>query len=129
MGYHIIDPADLDPEPGRPSTMRYVSEAAGMENMGLRVYHVAPGEEIPRSGLHYHDEQEEVFYVVDGELRVETPGQVYSVGAGQFFIADPKSPHRAYTDVDADTDTTVIGIGAPAADDAHRYEGEPAGDR
>lgn len=35
MGYHVIDPDDLDPVPDRPSEMRYASEAVGMNEMGL----------------------------------------------------------------------------------------------
>jgi len=121
VGYHLVDPDDLDPEPNRPSEMRSISEAAGMKNMGLREYSVAPGEEIPVSGLHYHDEQEEVFYVVAGELRVETPDREYTVAEGQFFVAEPESPHRAYTDPDATGEARVIGIGAPAVSDGHAY--------
>lgn len=123
MGYHVIDPADLDPVPDRPSEMRYVSEAAGMGNLGLRRYDVEPGEEIPLSGLHYHDEQEEVFHVVEGQLRVETPDREYVVEREQFFVAEPGSPHRAFVADDADGPAVVIGIGAPAVDDGHVYEG------
>lgn len=92
MGYHVVDPADVDPAPDRPSEMRYVSEAVGMENMGLRVYDVAPGEEIPVSGLHYHDRQEEVFYVVEGRLAVETPDRTYHAEAGQFLRRRAREP-------------------------------------
>jgi mannose-6-phosphate isomerase-like protein (cupin superfamily) len=120
MTYHVVDPADLEVQPNRPSEMRYISDATDMENLGLRVYDVAPGEDIPLSGLHYHDEQEEVFYVAEGKLAVETPDRVYHVDDGQFFIAEPESPHRAYNDSDAHT--RVIGIGAPPVSDAHPYE-------
>jgi uncharacterized cupin superfamily protein len=122
MGYHVVDPADLEPEPDRPSEMRYVSEAVGLENVGLRVYDVAPGEEIPLSGMHYHDEQEEVFYVLAGELSVETPDGSYAVESGRFFVAEPGSPHRAYNAADADADLRVLAVGAPAVDDGHAYE-------
>ena len=113
MGYHVVDPQELDREPNRPSDMRYISEAADMQHMGLRVYYVEPGEDIPKSGLHADDVQEEVFYVVDGALHVETPDRVYEVGQGQFFIAEPQNPHRAFNDGDADGMATVLGIGAP----------------
>jgi len=92
MGYHVVAPDDIEPTPDRPSETRYISEALDMENIGLRVYRVEPGEEIPLSGLHYHGEQEEVFHVVAGELHVETPGTTYRVAAGQFFVAEPESP-------------------------------------
>jgi mannose-6-phosphate isomerase-like protein (cupin superfamily) len=123
MGYHVVDPDDLDRVPDRPSEMKYVSEAAGMETLGLRRYDVQPGEEIPLSGLHYHDEQEEAFYVVAGTLHVETPEREYVVEADQFFVADPESPHRAFVPGDAARNAVVVGVGAPSVSDAHVYEG------
>lgn len=125
MAYHVIDPEDLERTPGRPSDMRYISEAAGMKNMGLRVYYVNPGERIPLSGMHYHDTQEEVFYVEAGELHVETPDEEFVIPAGQFFIAEPEDPHRAYVPETVSEVTKLIGIGAPVADDGHHLEGYP----
>lgn len=122
MGYHVIDPDDLDPVPDRPSEMRYVSEAAGMNQMGLRLYRVQPAEEIPSSGLHYHDRQEEACYVVSGRLHVETPDEEYSVQEGQFFIAEPKSAHRAFNLAENGESAVVIGMGAPPLSDSHSYE-------
>jgi len=122
MGYHVVDPADLDPEPDRPSEMKYVSEAADLDHLGLRTYRVEPGESIPLSGLHYHDEQEEVFYVREGELSVETPDRTYTVDPGQFFVAEPGSPHRAHVADDADGECRLLGVGAPPQSDGHSYE-------
>ena len=122
MGYHVVDPADLEPEPDRPSEMRSISEAAEMDHLGVRVYRVEPGESIPLSGLHYHDEQEEMFYVLDGRLSVETPDRVFNVEPGQFFVAEPESPHRAHNAAEADRDLRVIGMGAPSQSDGHSYE-------
>lgn len=124
MGYHVVDPDDVEPTPGRPSEMRSISDAVGLANLGVRRYDVAPGEDVPGIGLHYHDEQEEVFFVVDGELRVETPGREYAVERGQFFVADPGSPHRAYNDASASENAVVVAFGAPAVDDGHSYETE-----
>lgn len=124
MGYHVIDPNDIPPEPDRPSEMRYISQAAEMENIGLRIYSVDPGEQIPLSGLHYHDEQEEAFYVVDGQLRVETPDREYIVDAGEFFVAEPGNPHRAFNSDASESAATVIGIGAPPISDGHSYDHE-----
>ena len=123
MSYHVVDPADLEPEPDRPSEMRAISDAVGLSHLGLRLYDVAPGEDVPISGLHYHDRQEEAFYVVDGTIEVETPDRQYRVDRGQFFVAEPESPHRAFNDSAADVNATVIGIGAPPGSDAHPYEG------
>jgi len=121
MGYHVVDPADLDPEPDRPSEMRYISEAASLDHLGLRVYRVDPGEEIPLSGMHYHDEQEEVFHVLSGTLSVETPDDLFRVEAGQFFVAEPGSPHRAHVAADADEPVEVVGMGTPPQSDGHAW--------
>lgn len=125
MGYHLVDPDDIEPTPGRPSETKYISEAIGMENMGLRLYNVKPGEDIPNTrGLHYHDEQEEVFYVADGELRIETPEKEYTVPQGQFFIVEPTNPHRAFNHPDAAQTAVVVAMGAPSVQDGHRYDPE-----
>ena len=65
MGYHHVDPADIDPAPDRPSTKRSISDACGLENLGVHRSAVAPGDEIL---LAYHDpdEQAELFHVIEG---------------------------------------------------------------
>jgi mannose-6-phosphate isomerase-like protein (cupin superfamily) len=122
MGYHVIDPDDVEPAPDRPAEMRYVSEAAGMSRMGLRLYRVESGEDVPLSGLHYHDEQEEAFYVVEGELHVETPDREYAVESGQFFVAEPESPHRAFNPASSEETAVVVAVGAPPVSDGHAYD-------
>lgn len=121
MGYHVVDPADVEPMEDRPSETRSISDAVGLENLGVRVYEVAPGEDIPYAGLHYHDEQEELFYVVDGELSVETPERDFQVERGEFFVVEPGNAHRAYNPDVADTNARVVAVGAPAVRDGHRF--------
>lgn len=119
MGYHVVNPETIDPTPGRPSDTRDIREALGLSNLGLRVYDVEPDEDIPYSGLHYHDTQEEVFFVIEGTLNVETPEETYTVNSGELFIAEPESPHRAYNDAGATEPLRVLGIGAPPVNDGH----------
>jgi len=125
MGYHLHDPEELDQWDDRPTDVRSLSVAAGYDyqdsKLGLRVYELAPGEQ---SGLsyHYHDEQVEAFYVLEGTLHVETPEQEYVVEPDQVFFIDPGSPQRAFNPETADTSTRVLAIGAPSVDDAHPYE-------
>ncbi|MFT4922758.1 MAG: mannose-6-phosphate isomerase-like protein (cupin superfamily) [Haloarculaceae archaeon] len=125
MGYHLVDPDDLDQWDDRPTDVRSLSTAAGLEagdsKLGLRVYDLAPGEQ-PGLQYHYHDEQVEVFYVFDGELHVETPEDEYVVGTDQALFVDPGSPQRAFNPEDAAGNTRVLAIGAPSADDVHAYD-------
>ncbi len=121
MGYDVVDPEDIDPMSDRPVDARSISDAVGLEKMGLRRYHAQPGEQLPLA-YHYHEHQEEVFYVVDGTLHVETPGTEFVVERGEVFVAEPTSPHRAFNPEDATEPVRVLAIGAPAVADAEAYD-------
>jgi mannose-6-phosphate isomerase-like protein (cupin superfamily) len=125
MGYHLVDPDDLEQWDDRPTDVRSLSTAAGYDYqdspLGLRVYELAPGEQSSLT-YHYHDEQVEAFYVLSGTLHVETPDEEFVVEADQAFFVDPGSPQRAFNPEDADTSTRVLAIGAPSVDDAQPYD-------
>ena len=121
MGYHVIDPASVEPTPDRPCAQRAVGDEAGLENVALNLYEVDPGEQIPLA-YHYHDEQEEVFYVLDGELRIETPEGEEVVPEDHLFVVEPDSPQRAFNPEDADETVRTLVLGAPSIDDVHAYE-------
>jgi uncharacterized cupin superfamily protein len=123
MGYHVVAADAVEPTPDRPSIHRAIGDAAGLSGLAVNRYEAAPGEQLPLA-YHYHDEQEELFYVLAGELHVETPEGTFSAGADEVFVAEPESPHRAYNPADADAPVEVLAIGAPAVDDAHAYDPE-----
>lgn len=125
MSYHLIDPVDLDQWDDRPVDVRSLSAAAGLDGdeskLGLRVYEAAPGQQLPLA-YHYHDEQVEAFYVLEGTLHVETPDREYVVAVDQALLVEPGSPQRAFNPADAEEPVRVLAIGAPSVDDAHQYE-------
>lgn len=125
MGYHHVATDDLEQFDDRPADVRSISTAAGLDYqgspLGLRVYEVEPGEQLPLT-YHYHDEQTEVFYVLEGTLHVETPEGDFAVEADEALVAEPESPHRAHNPEDADASVRALAIGAPTVDDAHTYE-------
>lgn len=123
MGYHLVDPEDLEQWDDRPADVRSLSTAAGFDyhdsKLGLRLYTLDPGQQSP---LHYHahDEQVEVFFVLEGTLHVETPDRTYVVEAGQALFIEPGHPQRAYNPDDAAGHVRMLAIGAPSVDDARR---------
>ncbi|MFC6717761.1 cupin domain-containing protein [Natrialbaceae archaeon GCM10025810] len=121
MGYHVVDPEDVSPLEDRPVDARSISDHVGLENVGLRVYRAEPGQQLPLA-YHFHDEQEEAFYVLSGTLHVETPDEEFVVEAGCAFVAEPKSPHRAFNPDDATDSVEVLALGAPSVADAQPYE-------
>ena len=120
MPYHHIDPDDLPVAPDRPSTKRSISDACGLEHLAAHLYEAAPGEAIPLA-YHVHAEQEELFYVTEGELHVETPDREYVVAAGEAFVVEPESPQRAFVPDDGEQ-TTALVVGAPPVDDVRPYD-------
>jgi mannose-6-phosphate isomerase-like protein (cupin superfamily) len=122
MGYRVVDALSVEPTPDRPCEQRALTGAAELEQMSFNRYVVQPGEQMPLA-YHYHDEQQEAFYVLSGTLLVETPEGTFDVERDQLFAADPESPHRAYNPEDAEGPVTVLAVGAPkVSGDAHEYE-------
>ncbi len=123
MGYHALDPEVLPETPDRPCSRRSIADAVGLEAVAVNRYDAAPGEQIP-TVYHSHDEQEELFYVLSGTLHVETPEREYVIREGQVFVAERESPHRAYNPSRSTGPVSVLAVGAPRVDDAHRYDPE-----
>jgi len=122
MGYRVVDADAVDPAPDRPCECRKLSEPGGLDHAAINRFRADPGEQLPLA-YHYHETQQEAFYVLSGTLAVETPGETYEVETDELFVVDPESPQRAYNPGDADGPVTVLAIGAPpAADDAVAYD-------
>jgi len=121
MGYHVIEPAALPPTEDYPCDRRSLADAAGLASMAAAVYALSPGEQLPRT-YHYHEQREEVLFVLEGTLHVETPDGEYEVPAGSAFVAEPESPHRAYNPAAAGAVVRVLGVGAPSYDPARPYD-------
>lgn len=121
MSYHVVDMDEIESHPSHESDRRSLRQVLELEHVGLSRYHAEPGEQIPQE-YHYHDTQEELLYVVSGEMYVETPDEVFTVGADEVFVAEPESPHRAYNPTDANERLLVVAIGGPMILDGHSYD-------
>jgi len=125
MEYHVVDPDELDASPDHPCDRRSVTEALDLTTLAAAVYELAPGEQLPRT-YHYHDQREELFYVIDGTLAAETPDGEFAVRAGELFVVEPASPHRPHNPGDAGRSVRVLGVGAPRFDVGKPFD--PAAD-
>ncbi|TKX78920.1 cupin domain-containing protein [Halorubrum sp. SD626R] len=122
MGYRVVDADAVDPAPDRPCECRKLSDPGGLEHAAINRFRAEPGEQLPLA-YHYHETQQEAFYVLSGTLAVETPDGTYEIETDELFVVDPESPQRAYNPDDAGGPVTVLAIGAPpAADDAVAYD-------
>jgi len=126
MGYDVVDSRAVSPAEGRPCELRRLTAATELSDLAVNHYRADPGEQIPLK-YHYHDEQEEAFYVLSGTLAVETPEKTYRVDSGSLFVAGAGSPHRAHNPDGADRAVEVLAIGAPKVEgDVSEYEPDAA---
>jgi len=101
-------PPDLDVRP--------VGDLLGLERMRATVWYFEPGEEIQ---YHAHSEQEELYYVVEGEFSVKLgrsgEEEYVDVEAGALWAAGPEIGHgHRYV---GDDRGVVLSVGAPAVED------------
>jgi mannose-6-phosphate isomerase-like protein (cupin superfamily) len=127
MGYHHIDPDELAPSPDHPCDRRSLAEAAELAQLAAAMYDLAPGEDLATT-YHYHDQREELFYVLAGDLHVETPDREFVIGVDETFVVEPEQPIRPYNPADADEPVRVLGVGAPKFDIGRPYEPDADGD-
>lgn len=114
-----VDDVANTPSPSREK--KELDEALGVTEFGCNVYTADPGEQVPW-GRHRHPDHEEVFLVLSGELRVETPAGEYAVGPDEAFFVPKNHWNRAV--VDGDEPCRFLAIGAPKASDAAVIEEE-----
>jgi len=96
--------------------IRAIDDALGTDQIGIRIWYFEPGEEIQ---YHAHAEQEEIYYVLEGEfsLKLGPSGdeEYTEVGPGAFWVASPEMGHgHRYL---GDDRGVVLAIGAPRVED------------
>jgi mannose-6-phosphate isomerase-like protein (cupin superfamily) len=122
MGYRVLDTDAVEPSDDRSCRLQRLSDPAELEHVAVNRFRAEPGEMLPLA-YHYHDKQEEAFYVLSGTLHIETPNETYHVEEDDLFAVDPGSPQRAFNPADATEPVDVLAIGAPpVSGDVHAYE-------
>lgn len=112
--YEHVTVEALPDAPNRTDHKWEVDEAVGATEFGFNVYVARPGQQLPW-GYHYHPDHEEIFYVIEGTIRIETPEESFDVGAGEAFFVPPGAPQNA--SAIGDRPAKVIAAGAPKAHD------------
>ncbi|WP_246998472.1 cupin domain-containing protein [Halosolutus gelatinilyticus] len=96
--------------------IRALDEVLPTERVNIKLWYFEPGEEI---SYHAHAEQEELYYVLEGEfsLKLGRSGkeEYVEVGPGACWMARPEIGH-GHRNV-GDEEGVVLAIGAPAVED------------
>ena len=96
--------------------IRALDEVLPTEHVQLKLWYFEPGEEIQ---YHAHAEQEELYYVLEGEFSVKLgrsgEEEYVDAGPGTFWMARPEIGH-GHRNV-GDEQGVVLAIGAPSVED------------
>ena len=85
---------------------RKVRSALGVEAFGVNAVVYAPGFV---GFLHYHDEQDELYFVHSGRARVEVGGETRELGPGGLFHCKSTTPRRLSNVGDEELVLLIVG--------------------
>jgi quercetin dioxygenase-like cupin family protein len=85
---------------------RKIRQALGVEAFGVNAIVYPPNYEGPE---HYHDTQDELYFVHRGRIRVDVGGESRELGEGGLFHASSTTPRRISNAGDEDAIVFVVG--------------------
>jgi uncharacterized cupin superfamily protein len=118
-GYAVANLDDLGEGPG----FRKIRRELGVAELGVNAIVMPPGIE---SGFHYHDDQEELYFVHSGQLEIEFgDGTVHRLGPGGIARVDAATHRKTRNVSDADVVYVVVGAkGGYVGRDGRNSEGD-----
>ena len=93
-------------ELGEGYGFRKVRQALGVSAFGVNAIVMPPGQD---GFLHYHDRQDELYFVHSGTARFEVDGEVREVGPGGLLHVESTTPRRVGNG--GEDDLVVLAIG------------------
>ena len=87
---------------------RKIREALGVTAFGVNALVIPPG----KAGInHYHEQQDELYFVHSGRARVEVGGEVRELGPGGLVHVEAAA-HRRVSNASPDEDLVLLVVGA-----------------
>jgi uncharacterized cupin superfamily protein len=120
-GYRKLGLSDIPDALTPAQHKRELDEAVGASTFGCNFFEAEPGEILPW-GFHRHPDQEELFFVLEGELTVETPDDEIVLGPEELLFVPEDHPNMARAS--GDGRTRVLAVGAPKDGDRAVLEEE-----
>jgi mannose-6-phosphate isomerase-like protein (cupin superfamily) len=93
-------------ELGEGPGFRSVRRALGVTAFGVNAVVYPPGQE---GFLHYHDEQDELYFVHSGRASFEVDGDTFDLGPGGVVYVESTTPRKVNNWTDEDLVMLVVG--------------------
>ncbi len=123
-----VDVDELDDWMGPASVKRPLGKAIGAEGLAANYYELAPGDSFA-FGYHAHEDQEELFYVLEGTATFETERGDVTVEADEAIRFSPGEFQRGRNETDERVRAIAVGAPADAGELTLLRECGPCGER
>ncbi|WP_137285711.1 cupin domain-containing protein [Halorussus salinisoli] len=102
---------DTDSNREKPGTRWEVSPKLDIDAYNYNIAVLEPSERLSANAYHYHEEQAELFHVVEQRCRVETDGDSFDLTADELVYFQPGVPHLLHNPFEKSC--KLIGVGSP----------------
>jgi mannose-6-phosphate isomerase-like protein (cupin superfamily) len=93
-------------EMGKGPGFRKIRQALGVTAFGVNALVYPPGQE---GFLHYHDEQDELYFVHRGRASFEVDGEEFELGPGGVVYVESTTPRKISNQTDEDLVMLAVG--------------------
>jgi mannose-6-phosphate isomerase-like protein (cupin superfamily) len=93
-------------ELGEGPGFRKIREPLGVTAFGVNAVVLPPGHD---GFLHYHDTQDELYFVHRGRVRVEVEGETRDLGEGGLFHCESTTPRKVSNPFDEEAIVLAVG--------------------
>jgi len=97
----------------RVGNVEFLARSSDTERFNLAVITVQPHR--PGPGAHVHEDEDDAFYIIEGELTFTVEGERIPAGPGTFVLVPPDVEHGFANETDAVV--RMVNIHAPAGFD------------
>jgi len=88
-----------------------LSKALRLKKLRANMFRFSPGQKME---YHSHTEQEELFFILEGQCTLVVDGERFALAAGSVVRLDPR-PRRQIVN-ESDADCVWLAVGAPGID-------------
>jgi uncharacterized cupin superfamily protein len=112
-GWRHVSLNDVGTNPEKPGDRWELSPELGIDAFNVNVAILEPDERLSQNHFHYHENQQELFYVVSGRCRVETPEEGFAMGADEVVAFEEGKAGAHVIHNPYDEPCKVVAIGWP----------------
>ncbi|MFB6299703.1 MAG: cupin domain-containing protein [Halobacteriales archaeon] len=106
--YHLDE---LETNPEKPTKRWELSPQLDLTGYNFNVAIIDPDERLSQNAYHYHENQEEFFYIIEGRCRAETEDGSFDLSADDVVVFRTAVPHLLHNPFDEPC--KLVAVGSP----------------